>query len=147
MLPSTMGLFQARLRCPLQDVLLSLAVLHLRGHQWMPGCCAHDFVGLPALVTGAQDWGSAHETHIQGSRQKGIPHLYDSSNALNNTISLGLVFASRGGKQRFFLISSVLQLIQVPKWLVAQVAICYCALVCVFHLLTNHGDTYKTPVV
>jgi len=95
---------------------------------------------------GAQDWGSARETHIQGSRQKGIPQLCDScrsSNASNHSIRFGLVFASRGGKQRFFLPD----LIQVPKWVVAQVTICYRTLVCVFPLLTNDGDAYKTPVV
>jgi len=80
----------------------------------------------------------------------GIPQLCDScrsSNAPNHTISFDLVFASRGGKQRFFLIPSFPHLVQVPKWVVAQVTICHCTLVRVFHLLTNHGDAYKTPVV
>ena len=85
-------------------------------------CCLYIFPDLPALVTGTQNWGSARQTHIQSSGQKGIPQHCDccrTSNAPNNTISLDLMFASCGSDQRFFLIPIFFDLIQVPKRVVA----------------------------
>jgi len=102
------------------------------------------------LVMGAQDQGSAPQAHVQSSRQKGIPQHGDSfriSNAPNNTISLGLVFASHRSKQRLFLSPSLLDLMQVSKGVFAQMSVSQSALICVFYLLTNHGYANQTPVV
>jgi len=110
----------------------------------------HDFLGLSALVTGARDWGSARKAHIQSSGQKGISHHCGScrsSNAPNISISLGLMFASSSSKQRLFLSPSFLDLVQVLKGVVAQMAIGQSSLICVFHLLANHGNDYQSPVV
>ena len=49
--------------------------------------------------------------------------------------------------QRLFLIATFLDLIQVPKGLVAQIEIGHSALICVVHPLANHWNAYKTPVV
>jgi len=57
------------------------------------------------------------------------------------------MFASHGNKQHLFLIPTFLDLIQVPKVVVAQMAIGHSARICVFHLLANQWDTNKTPVM
>jgi hypothetical protein len=57
------------------------------------------------------------------------------------------MFASHGSKQRLFLIPTFLDLIQVPKGVVAQTAIGHIAHICSFHLLANHWNAYKMPVV
>jgi len=61
--------------------------------------------------------------------------------------SLDLMFASHGSKQRPFLIPDFLDLIQVPKEVVAQMTIGHSVCNYVFHLLANHWDTNKMPVV
>jgi len=53
------------------------------------------------------------------------------------------MFASHGSKQRLFLIPTFLDLVQVPKRVVAQMAIGHSAGICV----ANHWNAYKTPVV
>jgi len=62
-------------------------------------------------------------------------------------ISLDLMFASHGSKQRPFPIPAFPDLIQVPKGVVAQMAIGHSAGIYVFYLLANHWNTNKTPVV
>jgi len=70
-----------------------------------------------------------------------------TTNAPYNTISLDLMFASHGSKQRPFLIPAFLDLIQVLKEVVAQMVIGHSARTYLFHLLAKHWDTNKTPVV
>jgi len=57
------------------------------------------------------------------------------------------MFASHGSKQRLFRIPTFLDLVQVPKRVVAQMAIGHNAGICVFHFLANHWNANKTPVV
>ena len=106
-------------------------------------CCLYDLLDLPALVMGAQDWGSARQTNVHRSGQNSIPHHCDCSrsfNAPNTTILLELMFASHGNKKRLFLIPTFLDLMQVLQKVVAQVAICHSALICVVHPLADHWN-------
>jgi hypothetical protein len=57
------------------------------------------------------------------------------------------MFASHGSKECLFLILTFLDLTQVPKVVVAQMAIGHSVRICMLHLLANHWDTNKTPVM